>query len=173
MLKTHFYKQYHNKSSYLSPNPFFFFVDVDVVVRLLFLLFVCLLLLSIWFVAVVSLFAVVVVCLLLFVCLFVVVCLFAVVVGCLFVVVALHYSIHMLYYERVVETNGKFMFVTGTEVMRPVTYMWASPEDHFGLLGTDFRVKCIFAGKYVHWAEGREPLGSLFILVLFNCVHSF
>ncbi|KAK7102380.1 neuroglian-like isoform X2 [Littorina saxatilis] len=42
----------------------------------------------------------------------------------------------------------------GNEELRPVSYMWASPEDHFGLRGNNFTVKCIFAGNPtpdVHW----------------------
>lgn len=56
------------------------------------------------------------------------------------------------------DVYNRFVFVTGTEVMRPATYLWASPEDQVGLLGSNFRVKCIFAGKYVHSAEGREAV---------------
>ncbi|KAK7481945.1 hypothetical protein BaRGS_00026853, partial [Batillaria attramentaria] len=47
-----------------------------------------------------------------------------------------------------------------TEEFRPAEYMWASPEDHFGLRGSDFRIKCIFSGNPtpdVHWerADGN------------------
>lgn len=46
--------------------------------------------------------------------------------------------------------------------LSPVTYMWASPDDHFGLYGNNFTVKCIFAGNPtpdVHWVKANgEPL---------------
>ncbi|XP_046363410.2 neuroglian-like isoform X3 [Haliotis rufescens] len=56
-------------------------------------------------------------------------------------------------------TQGARQFITprgSSEVQRPVTYMWASPTDHFGLRGDEFRIKCIFAGNPtpdVHWVR--------------------
>ncbi|PVD25027.1 hypothetical protein C0Q70_15524 [Pomacea canaliculata] len=47
-----------------------------------------------------------------------------------------------------------FFFFAATEELSPVSYMWASPEDHFGLRGNQFKVKCIFSGNptpNVHW----------------------
>ena len=38
-------------------------------------------------------------------------------------------------------------FVSATEEQRKVTYLWASPLDHFGLKDSVFKLKCIFAGK--------------------------
>ncbi|XP_046562214.1 neuroglian-like isoform X5 [Haliotis rubra] len=54
-------------------------------------------------------------------------------------------------------TQGARQFIQprgSSEVQRVVTYMWASPSDHYGLRGDEFRIKCIFAGNPtpdVHW----------------------
>ncbi|KAK7486747.1 hypothetical protein BaRGS_00022031, partial [Batillaria attramentaria] len=54
-------------------------------------------------------------------------------------------------------TQGPQYFIEpqgSNEEFRPVEYMWASPEDHFGLRGSNFTVKCIFSGNPtpdVHW----------------------
>ncbi|XP_025108153.1 neuroglian-like isoform X2 [Pomacea canaliculata] len=56
-------------------------------------------------------------------------------------------------------TQGPQFFIRPqgtTEELSPVTYMWASPEDHFGLRGNQFKVKCIFSGNPtpdVHWVR--------------------
>ncbi|PVD25037.1 hypothetical protein C0Q70_15534 [Pomacea canaliculata] len=53
-------------------------------------------------------------------------------------------------------TQGPQYFINpgGAEVTSLPKYMWSSPEDHFGLLGDQFKVKCIFSGNPtpdVHW----------------------
>ncbi|ESP02510.1 hypothetical protein LOTGIDRAFT_138283 [Lottia gigantea] len=47
-------------------------------------------------------------------------------------------------------------------VLNQVRYMWASPSDHFGLYGDEFKLKCIFSGNPtpdVHWTKTKG--GSL------------
>ncbi|KAL5013978.1 hypothetical protein ScPMuIL_008248 [Solemya velum] len=48
-----------------------------------------------------------------------------------------------------------------TEEKRPVSYLWATPSDHFGLLGEDLRLKCIFAGNPTPNVFWRRNNGTL------------
>ncbi|XP_055958228.1 neuroglian-like [Patella vulgata] len=68
--------------------------------------------------------------------------------------------------RKVVSGVPNFIQPRGTvETLHNVTYMWASPSDHYGLRGDEFKLKCIFSGNPtpdVHWTRtkgGAMPEG--------------
>ncbi|XP_055958104.1 neuroglian isoform X1 [Patella vulgata] len=68
--------------------------------------------------------------------------------------------------RKVVSGVPNFIQPRGTvETLHTVTYMWASPSDHYGLRGDEFKLKCIFSGNPtpdVHWTRtkgGAMPEG--------------
>ncbi|KAK6177081.1 hypothetical protein SNE40_015258 [Patella caerulea] len=68
--------------------------------------------------------------------------------------------------RKVVSGVPNFIQPRGTVgVLHRVTYMWASPSDHYGLRGDEFKLKCIFSGNPtpdVHWTRtkgGAMPEG--------------
>ncbi|XP_050412764.2 neuroglian [Patella vulgata] len=68
--------------------------------------------------------------------------------------------------RQVVSGFPNFIKPRGTvETLHNVNYMWASPSDHYGLRGDEFKLKCIFSGNptpVVHWTKmtgGTMPPG--------------
>ncbi|XP_055958106.1 neuroglian-like isoform X2 [Patella vulgata] len=68
--------------------------------------------------------------------------------------------------RKVVSGVPNFIQPRGTvETLHTVTYMWASPADHYGLRGEEFKLKCIFSGNPtpdIHWTRtkgGAMPEG--------------
>ncbi|XP_048738673.2 neuroglian-like isoform X2 [Ostrea edulis] len=77
--------------------------------------------------------------------------------GKAYVCMAINYFMRRNTYDK-----ANYIIPSGSSpVKRPAEYLWASPSDHFGLRGENFKLKCIFSGNptpEVFWLKNKETI---------------